>query len=180
MREEDEGIFEELLTPEEQLAEQDAELARRIREEVVIVKGETTETADIADTEEDTDTKAYIDPRASTAEEEPEKWGDGDDNLFTALMSGRILLSETVAKYYSHLILVAVAAFVSIFVMFWSLRVDMRHSALGSEVQLLRERSVRLRSESYSLSSHSAIVRELERRGITLKDARKPAVIIED
>ncbi len=101
------------------------------------------------------------------------------ENFWFALISGNILLHKGVARYYSHLVLVIVLTIVSIFVMFWSLRVDMKHTALVSEVQLLRERSVRMRESRYSQSSHSAVVRELKRRNIDLQDARTPSVIIE-
>ncbi len=48
------------------------------------------------------------------------------------------------------------------------------------EVQKLRERSIRLEEQRYSITTHSAVVRELERRGIALSDPKAPAEIIDD
>ena len=51
---------------------------------------------------------------------------------------------------------------------------------LEREVQKLRERSIRLEERRYSITTHSAVVRELERRGIPLADPAAPVEIIEE
>lgn len=156
---------------EREAAEQDAELARRIRAEVVrVTSGEAEE--DLAE-----------DERIRHEEQEQERTQEAESarqSVWQVLASGKILLHEGVVRYYSHMLVVIVLIFISIVVMFWSLRVDMRHSALSNEVQLLRERSIRMRESSYSQSSHSAISRELERRKIDLQDAKTPSMVMTD
>ncbi len=165
-------------------AEADAELARRIRAEVLRVQsGEGMSDEERAEAEADVAEERERVSMAIAEEAEQKRQKDEEEeraksNIWVALMSGRIFLHEGVVKYYSHLLLIAVLTFVSIFVMFWSLGIDMKHSAMDHEVQLLRERSIRLRELSYSRSSHSAVVKELERRGIGLKDARTPSMMI--
>ena len=70
--------------------------------------------------------------------------------------------------------------FLSIVVMFWSLHLDMRYSRLEREVQILRERSIRLQEQRYRRTTHSTILEELHRRGIDLYDPLAPGEIIEN
>ena len=55
----------------------------------------------------------------------------------------------------------------------------MKYSRLEREVQILRERSIRLQEQRYSRTTHSAIVERLRRRGIDLNDPAAPGEIIE-
>lgn len=100
--------------------------------------------------------------------------------LFYQLFSGNILKNRSVTQHYQYLIAIAGAALVSIAVMFAALYADMKYSRLEREVQLLRERSIRLREQLYERSSHSAIVRELEKRNIKLQEPRKRKEVVED
>ena len=70
--------------------------------------------------------------------------------------------------------------FLSIVVMFWSLHLDMRYTRLERDVQKLRERSIRMQEQRYQRTTHSAIVRQLERGGIELYDPLVPGEIIDD
>ena len=70
--------------------------------------------------------------------------------------------------------------FLSIVVMFWSLHLDMRYTRLERDVQKLRERSIRMQEQRYQRTTHSAIVRQLEARGIELYDPLVPGEIIDD
>ena len=74
---------------------------------------------------------------------------------------------------------IAAMFFISIFVMFTALHLDMKHSRLYREVQMLRERSTRLQEQRFRRTTHSAIVEELKRRGIDLQDPTTPAEPIE-
>ncbi len=164
----------------EAAAEQDAELARRIRREV-----RRMQTGDaIADIAQDEADEAEERATAEAAEEqkkgEEERQRKRQSNIFWQMISGTILLREGVSKYYSQMILVASLFFISIFVMFWSLHLDMRYSELARRVQLTRERSVRLQEMKYLKCSHSAISEELKRRGIELDDPTRPSTIIKE
>lgn len=164
-------------TPEElAAAAEDEQLARRIRREVRrMERGEAAEDIERDEAEE----QAEREEREAEEAEEQRKQHQRANNIFWLLLSGNILQKESVSKYYSQLVIIAVLFFVSIFVMFWSLHLDMRYNQELRNVQLLRERSARLQELRYSNCSHSAILKELERRGLTLKDPTHPAVVIE-
>ena len=82
--------------------------------------------------------------------------------------------------HYSYLIAIAIASLISIMVMFTSLYADMKYSRMEREVQLLRERSIRLREQLYKFTSHQAVVEELQRRGIPLQEPRRTKEVVED
>lgn len=100
--------------------------------------------------------------------------------LVYQLFSGSILRSRGVKDHYGYLIAIAVASLVSIMVMFASLYADMKYSRMEREVQLLRERSIRLREQLYQHTSHQAIVDELQRRGIPLQEPRQRKEVVEE
>ena len=87
---------------------------------------------------------------------------------------------EGVSKYYPYMLTIAGMFFLSIVVMFWSLHLDMRYTRLERDVQKLRERSIRMQEQRYQRTTHSAIVRQLEARGIELYDPLVPGEIIDD
>lgn len=89
-------------------------------------------------------------------------------------------MREGVSKYYPYMLTIAGMFFLSIVVMFWSLHLDMRFSRLEREVQVLRERSIRLEEQRYRRTTHSAILEELHRRGIELYDPVAPGEWIEN
>lgn len=101
-------------------------------------------------------------------------------NPFWLLISGNILIRNGFARYYSHLMVIVSLFFLSIMVMFWSLHLDMQYSDLLHDVQLMRERSVRLQERRSRVSSHSSIERELQRRDIEIYDATRPAIVMEE
>lgn len=152
------------VSPEEQARrEAEAELARRIRREVRrMERGEADD--DLREAEEERRRKAAR--RASST--------------FWQLVSGTILLRRGVSQYYPYMACIAGMFLLSIMVMFWSLHLDMKYSRLEREVQLLRERSIRLEEQRFSRTTHSAVVEELRRRGIDLQDPPAPGEIIDN
>lgn len=100
--------------------------------------------------------------------------------LFYQLFSGSILQNSSVTKHYGHLIAIAVASLVSIMIMFTALYADMKYSRLEREVQLMRERSIRLREQLYQHTTHAAVVEELQKRGIRLQEPSKRREVVED
>ena len=151
------------VTPEEQARrEQDEEFARRVRREVLrMERGEAEE-----------------DIRADEERERRESRRRAIN--FWQLFSGSILVREGVSKYYPYMLTIAGMFFLSIVVMFWSLHLDMRYTRLERDVQKLRERSIRMQEQRYQRTTHSAIVRQLEARGIELYDPLVPGEIIDD
>ena len=99
-------------------------------------------------------------------------------NAFWLFFSGNILVRKGVPRYYRHLAAIAVMFFLSIFVIFSALRLDRKYARLEREVQLLRERSIRLQEQRYRITSHSSVAERLRERGIPLQDARTPSEII--
>ena len=159
------------VTPEE-LAEREreADLARKIRREVLRVQRGEADEEIRADEEREA---------AERAEEEARERLRRSSALWQ-LVSGTILVREGSSEYYRYLICIAAMFFLSIVVMFTSLHLDMRYSRLERDVQLLRERSIRLEEQRYRRTTHSAVVERLRERGIDLCDPIAPSEIIED
>ena len=157
---------------EEELRRQEEEaLARRVRREVLRVQsGE-------ADADIEADRQAEAEAEAREAEERVRK-ERRRNNPFYRLVSGTILVGEHASRSYPYLVTIAVMFFLNIVVLFWSLHLDLRYSRLEREVQKLRERSIRYEEQRYRMSTHSAVSRELELRGIHLQDPRTPGQII--
>ena len=151
------------ITPEEEAQRaQEAEFARRVRREVLrIERGEAEEEI-----------------RADLERERRERRRKA--STFWQLFSGTILVREGVSKYYPYMLSIAGMFFLSIAVMFTALHLDMKYTRLEREVQILRERSIRLQEQRYSRTTHSAIVERLRERGIDLNDPSAPGEIIEN
>ena len=153
--------------PAEELAEREreAELARRIRREVVrMQRGEA-----------DDDLREAA-PRAAAERRERRR----RSNPLWLLFTGNILVREGISEYYCYMLCIAGMFFISIVVIFMTLRLDMKFSRLEREVQVLHERSLRLQQERYRRTTHSAILDELRRRDIDLADPLVPAEVIDD
>lgn len=163
--------FDPLTAEERDAHRQEEELRRKIRREVLRVQR--------GDAEEEL--------RAEREQEEAEREREERDrrldrrrqsNAFWLFFSGNILVRKGVSRYYRHLAAIAVMFFLSIFVIFSVLRLDRKYARLEREVQLLRERSIRLQEQRYRITSHSSVAERLRERGIPLQDARTPSEII--
>ena len=131
-------------------------------------------------TEEEKAAIALEEQQAEEAQAEAERKQRRRSRLFWQLFSGNILVTSSVKANYSYLIAIAVMCFVSIFVMFTALYADLRYSRVEREVQLVRERSIRLQEQLYGKTTHAAIREELQRRGINLQDPQKTKEVVED
>lgn len=158
---------------EEARREEEARFARRVRREVLRVQ------SGAADDDLRSDAEAEAEERRAEQERAAREERRRRNPLFR-VVSGTILVGEQATRYYPYLLTFAVLFFLNIVVLFWSLHLDSRYSRLEREVQKLRERSIRLEERRYSITTHSAVVRELERRGIALADPTEPVEIIED
>ena len=161
------------ITPEEEAQRAaDEEFARRVRREVLRVNsGEADEEirADMAREAEE-----VAQERLRVRKERHRR-----ASMLWQLVSGTILVREGVSRYYPYMLCIAGMFFFSIMIMFTALHLDMRFSRLESEVQRLRERSIRLEEQRFRSTTHSAIIEELRQRGIDLADPRVPAQRIE-
>lgn len=155
-------------SPEERLQrERDEELARRIRREVRRVQsGE----ADLEIEEELRQEEAEREALESRREEQRRQAA----SPLRGLITGNILRQEWLTGHYRYPLIIAGVFLLSIIIMFWSLRLDMTLSREQREVQLLREKAVRLREQRNRITTHSAVVEELKRRGIALEDPVEP------
>lgn len=162
------------VTPEEEARrQQEEEFARRVRREVLrMERGEAEE--DIrADEEREAEERAEDEARQRREKRR-------SASTFWQFISGTILLREGVSKYYPYMLTIAGMFFLSIVVMFWSLHLDMKYSRLEREVQVLRERSIRLEEQRYRRTTHSAVAEALRERGLELYDPPAPGEAIGD
>lgn len=170
------GSFDEFnpLTEEElQAQREEEELRRRIRNEVLRVQsGEADE-----DIERDREAEAQ-----ERAEEEQRQARERKrrSKLSWQIFSGTILTSRSMADNYRYFAAIAAMCFISIVVMFATLYSDLSYSRMENEVQLLRERSIRLQEQLHRQTTHQAIRDSLLSRGIDLQDPRQSASIVED
>lgn len=165
--------FNPLSEEELRRQQEDEEFRRRVRDEVRRVQSGEAEEDLERDREEE---------RAEEAEQmrHEAKKRLKRSRLLYQLFSGSILRSRGVKEHYGYLIAIAVASLVSIMVMFAALYADMKYSRMEHQVQLLRERSIRLREQLYQRTSHQAVVEELQRRGIPLQEPRRTKEVVED
>lgn len=117
------------VTDEERAArEREEELARRIRREVLRVQSGEADEEIRADRERE---QAEEEAR----QEEQRKEERRRSNIFWLLFSGNILVRKGASEYYRYMICIAAMFFVSIFVMFTALHLDMKYSRLYREVR---------------------------------------------
>lgn len=165
------------------IAERDEDYARRIELEVQHLEQEFSARNPIGNDDITAFDEEYDDKYESEVDddqpEEPEERRERDPKLILLWMTGEILLARGFRKYYGQMVIVAALFLLSIIVMFWSLHLDMEYNAVQRDVQLLRERSIRLHEIRVSRTSHSQVVEELERRGIKIEDPTRPATMIE-
>ena len=152
--------FDPATDADREAAAREAELARKIRREVLRVQRGEADDDLRADREAEQEQRAEQE-RAARMERRRKS------SFLWLLFSGNILVRESFSGYYRYLIYMAVTFFVSIFVMFTALH-------------LVRERSVRLQEQSFRSTTHSAVVRALAERGIPLYDPAAPGEIIEE
>ena len=132
--------FNPLTEEELQAQREEEELRRRIRNEVLRVQsGE-------ADEDIERDREAEAEERKEQEQKQAHE-RKRRSKLSWQIFSGSILTSRSLADNYRYFIAIAVMCFVSIVVMFAALYADLNYSSMENEVQLLRERSIRLQEQ---------------------------------
>ena len=95
-----------------------------------------------------------------------------------SVVTGDILLVNEAKRIYTLLTILGVIFFASIATMFASLHSDLQRNKLEKELMRLKERAVRTSERCYQHSSHSAILRKLQERGIEISDPKtQPKVL---
>lgn len=168
----DNDEFNPLTEEELRKAEEDEEFRRRVRREVLRVQ--SGEADDDIERDREEQEEAEREEKEREAKKQKKR-----SRLFWQLFSGNILINKSVADNYHYFAAIAVMCFVSIAVMFMTLYADLRYSQLERELQLVRERSIRLQEQLYNSTTHSAIKEQLKERGIPLKDPDKAKEIVE-
>ncbi len=165
--------FEPLTEEELRRLQEDEEFRRRVRREVLRMQSGEADTDIERDREEQ---------RAEQSERtrEQAKQRLKRSRLFWQLFSGNILLNRSVREHYGYLIAIAVMSLISIVVMFGALYADLRYTQTERELQLVRERSIRLQEQLHRRTTHQAVRDELARRGINLQDPQKPKEVVDD
>jgi hypothetical protein len=162
------------LTEEELEAQRrEEELDRRIRRMVVRVNSGQAEEEIAHDRELEEQERAE-----EQAKEQRER--KRHSGLSWQIFSGTILTSRGLSSVYRYFGAIAVMCFVSIVVMFAVLYADLEYSRMENDVQLLRERSIRLQEQLHRRTTHQAISDSLAARGINLQDPRKTRAVLEE
>ena len=165
--------FNPLTEEEIEAQRREEELDRRIRRMVVRVQsGE-------ADEEIERD-RAEEEQQKAEEQEKERRERKRRSGLSWQIFSGTILTSRGFASVYRYFVAIAVMCFVSIVVMFAVLYADLEYSRMENDVQLLRERSIRLQEQLHRRTTHQAISDSLAARGIPLQDPRKTKAVVED
>lgn len=155
----------------------DAERDRRIRQEVVRVLSGAAE-EDLAEDER-------LRAEQEAAEEEERKREERRRNSwlnkwFRALFTGEILTNEETRHIYPYLMFVAGMFFLSIFILFSALRLDIKRSRLQDELRVLQEQSVRQSEQLYRATSRNAIIEQSKARGLNLEELPTQTYIIDN
>ncbi len=156
---------------EQEAAEREA-LARTIRREVLRINSGEAEEDIRAEREQ-------MEAEKAEKEAEQEQANRRNGKFWRQILSGRILVHDTVRENYRYLAAIAIMFFASIAVLFWTLSLNNTYTRLDTEVQLLHERSIRLQEQCYRHSSHSAVIERMHERGMELYDPLQPNEIIE-
>ncbi len=162
---------------ERERAAADAERDRRIRQEVVrVLSGEAEE--DLAE-----DERLRLEQKEREAEEreaEERRRNSWWNKWFQALFTGEILTNEETRHIYPYLMFVAGMFFLSIFILFSALRLDIKRSRLQDELRVLQEQSVRQSEQLYKATSRSAIIEQSKARGLDLEELPTQTYVIDN
>lgn len=110
----------------------------------------------------------------SSSELEPTR-AEGFKRVVAKVLSfftGDILTTSKMQKLYKYMWIVAGIYFASILAILVSLQLDINCATLQREVVLLEERAIRISEECSAHSSHSAILKKVKERGVSLYDSK--------
>ncbi len=154
-----------------------AERERMIREQVVRVMSGAAE-EDLAE-----DERLRLEQEAAEQEErerEERRQNSWWNKTFKAVFTGEILTNEETRHIYPYLMFVAGMFFLSIFILFTALRLDIKRSRLQDELRVLQEQSVRQSEQLYRATSRGAIIEQSKARGLNLEELPTQTYIIDN
>ncbi len=154
-----------------------AERERMIREQVVRVMSGAAE-EDLAE-----DERLRLEQEAAEQEErerEERRQNSWWNKTFKAIFTGEILTNEETRHIYPYLMFVAGMFFLSIFILFTALRLDIKRSRLQDELRVLQEQSVRQSEQLYRATSRGAIIEQSKARGLNLEELPTQTYIIDN
>ncbi|MFI3332517.1 MAG: hypothetical protein SNI51_00670 [Rikenellaceae bacterium] len=102
-----------------------------------------------------------------------------EKSVFWQFISGNWMILDGVTGTYRYLLIIASTLFLSVVSIFVTFHLSEKLTLRTQSVQLLRERALEYQRIRFNSTSHSAIVKELERRGIPLYDLHESKTIIE-
>lgn len=149
------------------------EFARRVRREVRRMKNGEAEEELIKDDEREEEERQQEEKALKKAQRRKK-------STFWQIITGTILVQEGLSKHYGYLWTIAGMFFLSIAMMFTALHADMKYSHLDREVKVLRAKQTHLQRQRTLRTTHSAITKELKKRGIPLQDPRRQPLKIEE
>lgn len=164
---------EEYLTPspeERREQEQREEIKRIVRGEMRRVESGEADEDIAADEQREREQQQEAERKKSRCP----RWVRG----IRLFLTGDILLDGEVSHFYNYVSYIALMFFLSIVTLFAALRLEMRRDGLEREVELLHERSIRMKEQRYRQCSHSAVMQRLQERGIELYDPLAPNDVI--
>ncbi len=157
--------------------EAEAEFNRRVRREVIRMhSGQADE--DLAEDERlrAEQEEAEEEQRAREERRRNSWW----NKWFQALFTGEILTNEETRHIYPYLMFVAGMFFLSIFILFSALRLDIKRSRLQDELRVLQEQSVRQSEQLYRATSRGATIEQSKARGLNLEELPTQTYIIDN
>lgn len=168
----DEEIFDPEGVEQRRRAEEEERIQRRIRREIIrINSGEVDE--------ELAEERRRMDEEAIEEQEQRDRERRQQRSLWRQLFTGGILTSDGAPQYYRALIAIAAMCFLSIFLTFMSLNAERECRNLEKQATILRERSVLMEEQRYSISSKREVERMLRERGIEMIDLSNDSRLIE-
>lgn len=102
------------------------------------------------------------------------RWVVWISNVFT----GEILIADEAQSVYNLFTLLGVILMLNLAVIFASLNRDLQCNTLKKEVARLEERAIRTMERRTQQTTHSAILQQLQQRGIDINDPKTTPIVV--
>ena len=179
---------EELLRLEHELQlkqEREQELRRYIREEFAAIfeAKQNEEEHDEMFSESEIEQPIEQEPsenQAESAEQTTKKRARRSKKAIESVVTGNVLSNPTTKKYYPYLVSIGVLLLIYLMSSFSVQGMYHKRQVLERELRQARSRSINMSSEAKSVSSRSAVVRQVKSRDINLIESTTPVKVIEN
>lgn len=102
------------------------------------------------------------------------------NRLFQTFFTGEILTNKSISHIYPYMLFVALMFVISISILFFALKLDIKRSRLQDELRVLQEQAVRQSEQLYKATSRSAIIEQSKARGLNLEELPTQTYIIDN